>query len=35
MKRDTQKIYDFQPGDVQEEQPRRVEQRKSPANGCG
>ena len=28
MKRDTQKIYDFQPGDVQEEQPRRVQQRK-------
>ena len=25
MKRDTQKIYDFQPGDVQEEQPRRVQ----------
>ena len=30
MKRDTQKIYDFQPGDVQEEQPRRVQQRKKP-----
>ena len=30
MKRDTSKIYDFQPGDVQEEQPRRVQQRKKP-----
>ena len=30
MKRDTQKIYDFQPGDVQEEQPRRVQKRKKP-----
>ena len=30
MKKDTQKIYDFQPGDVQEEQPRRVQQRKKP-----
>ena len=30
MKRDTSKIYDFQPGDVQEEQPRRVQKRKKP-----
>ena len=30
MKKDTQKIYDFQPGDVQEEQPRRVQKRKKP-----
>ncbi len=30
MKKDTRKIYDFQPGDVQEEQPRRVQQRKKP-----
>ena len=30
MKRDTSKIYDFQPGDVQEEQPRRVQQRRKP-----
>ncbi len=32
MKKDTRKIYDFQPGDVQEEQPRRVQQRKKPRN---
>lgn len=30
MKKDTAKIYDFQPGDVQEEQPRRVQKRKKP-----
>ena len=30
MNRDTSKIYDFQPGDVQEEQPRRVQKRKKP-----
>ena len=30
MKKDTSKIYDFQPGDVQEEQPRRVQKRKKP-----
>lgn len=33
MKKDTAKIYDFQPGDVQEEQPRRVQKRKKPRKG--
>lgn len=30
MKKDTRNIYDLQPGDLQEEQPRRVQQRKKP-----
>ena len=30
MKRDTDKSYDFQPGDQQEERPRRVQRRKKP-----
>ena len=35
MKRDTDKSYDFQPGDQQEEQPRRVQRRKKPGKWLG
>ena len=35
MKKDTQSIYDLPQGDLQEEQPRRLRQKKSPASGCG
>ena len=35
MKRDTDKSYDFQPGDQQEERPRRVQRRKKPGKWLG